>query len=240
METRVKVVALFVTFSVLFVGMFGGTVSALDSVDNLNKMKISEDEKFYNYDFKSESVSQDNVGGPVTILFYDDAYTESTVYDHLKDLNAPGTSDISGGDSYWQASTEYGRIKKYGSWYWDATDGVKYYDCIADDWEDDWEVHIRVYDGGYDSSFGSWCIATTHIEQLGQLDQNAQNFELAEEYIAKAFEDSGYTVYEDYANFYNSLDGNYVSIEDALADGYEGDASNMYNNGLATYIKISS
>lgn len=191
------------------------------------RIVLSKREQFVSYDFCSKSLNSDDADKPMTILFYGYAYSENTIYRILKKLGAKG------GDRFWQASTRYALVKVYGRWYWDATDGVKFYDAIPDDYEDDWEVHVRVYNGGYDKNFGYWCVASTHVEQFSKWDMNAQNPELGEDYIAYVFKKAGYTVYEDLCYINNSQPGTQGSIYD-----YEGYKENHYNNGYITLIYI--
>ena len=231
---RKILMAAFAVLGMVLMSLLPATAIALNP-GNVKWLVMSDGDAFVNYDFCSKQLSANNVEWPVTVFFYRNAYSENTIYNIAKGLKSVGSpSSVDGGDSYWQASTKYGALKSNGgSYVWDPTDGVKWYDCIHDDNEDDWEVHIRVYNGYYCSGFGYWCVATTHVEQYAYLDRNAQNPELGETYVRTAFKNGGYLVNADYAYFYNKLPGSKGSLS-----YYEGDDSNTYNNGYATYIRI--
>ncbi|MEM4639670.1 MAG: hypothetical protein QXT93_07345 [Thermofilum sp.] len=174
---------------------FAAAILVLDialsaTTSNLTILYIAED-RFYNYDFASRSVSSSNVDWPVGLLFYSNA-----------DVNKVKSI-------YWGitlASTMYAYIDDGGGWVWDSDMGTKgiVYSSYLNSYV---YLHMRVYtpnppDYAYNQYWGKYVIATAHYDQF-PLESWSGYSEYAEHHLASIASGKGYAVYVDWAYFYN-------------------------------------
>ncbi|ABL78588.1 hypothetical protein [Thermofilum pendens] len=166
---------------------------------------------FYNYDFKSQVVSSSNVDWPVTMVFYGNA-----------DVNK--VKNIFFGLTI-LANPMYAYIYSNG-WVWDTDRGTK--GVVYSNYLNGYVyLHMRVYapnppDYIYDPAWGKYVIGTTHYDEY-PLESWSGYPEYAEHDFAAIARSKGYTVYQDWAYFYNDQ-GSPGSI--------------TYNDGYATAVYV--
>lgn len=202
MRNRVALVLGFAAAILVFDIALSATTS------NLTILYIAED-RFYNYDFASRSVSSSNVDWPVGLLFY-------------------GNADVNKVKSiYWgriPASTMYACIDDGGGWVWDSDMGTKgiVYSSYLNSYV---YLHMRVYapnppDYAYNQYWGKYVIATAHYDQF-PLESWSGYSEYAEHHLASIASGKGYAVYVDWAYFYNyepyRAEGNHIWLNDGYA-----------------------
>jgi hypothetical protein len=180
------------------------------NASNLALLSIGED-YFYNYDFESESVSSSNADFPVTVLFYNNA-------------SVAKVHDIFGGETI-LGSNMYAYMNDGSGYQWNNDKGSK---SIAAH-----NFHIRTYaandDRMYNIYWGYYVMSTTHYDYFEWLPWGWSGYsEDAEAEAAQVCRDKGYTVYEDYANFYN--------VEEPT---WQEGKHIWQSNGLATYVNVS-
>jgi len=180
----------------------------------LGTLSIYED-RFYNYDFHCQPVSNYNVAWPVTMLFYDNAWINKVKSIYLE-MPLFGIQ-------------EYARLDDGDGWIWDSDGGTK---GIV--WSSHlngyvW-LHLRVYapnppDYMYNSAWGKYVLGTTHYDEF-PFEEWSGYSEWAEKDFASRAQDKGYTVFEDWASFSNY-------------EPYRNENGHVwYNNGLATAVYV--
>ncbi len=125
---------------------------------NLTVLGIAED-RFYNYDFESNTVASDNVDFPVTMVFWGNAEVNK-----VKSIFF-GTGAI--------AQAKYEKLYDGYGWVWDTDRGTKgivystYLNSLV-------YLNIRIYadsdDRLYNSYWGYYVIATTHYDDFPDED----------------------------------------------------------------------
>lgn len=179
------------------------------TTSNLAILGIRED-YFYNYDFCSSTVSDTNVDWPVTMLFYNNAEV-----DKVKNI-------------YWGVgpwSTCNARLNDGSGWVWDVDRGTKSTGLHA--------CHMRVYadadDRMYNVDWGYYVLGTSHYDYFEWTPWGWSGYsESAEAELCQVARDKGYTVFEDWAYFYNY-------------EGYreEGGGKHRWsNNGWASAVNV--
>ena len=197
-------------------------VSADHEATNFTRLSIDND-GFYNWDFQDTSaLEEDNVDWPVTMIFYNDADRNT-----IKDMFY-GAATV--------ASPMYGRLKDGMYYQWDSDEGTKDPDCPIGSTAN----HMRLYATGgqmYTVGWGYYVIATTHQDRnecglygavwSGRSEDAEEHFA---DYADDFYSDCGVYVFEDWSNFYNQEDYEYISSEDR--------DHIMDNDGYATAIYI--
>jgi len=190
------------------------------STSNLRILQTRED-RFYNYDFMDDVVSSTGVAWPVTMMFYNNAWTSK-----VKD------------DIYWGtagplfAVREYAKLNNGGGWIWDSDRGTKH--LIWSSYLNAYVyLHMRVYapnppDYMYTNGWGKYVLGTTHYDEFPELPGLTWHgfSEFAENDLASLAMSKGYSVFEDWTSFYNEEDYR-----------YEGNLI-YFNNGDATAVYI--
>lgn len=169
------------------------TITALPgmaaSTGNLTTLYIRED-YFRNYDFLSDTASSTNVDWPVTMVFYNNA-----------DVNK--VKNIFFGSTL-LAELMYENLNDGAGWVWDTDRGTR----GDSSWYSDRWLHMRVYadsdDRMYNLDWGYYVLGTTHYDHKSVPHQWSGYSETAEEEFASKARNKGYTVFEDWSNFYNN------------------------------------
>jgi hypothetical protein len=140
------------------------------STNRLALLRIYED-LFYNYDFRSTTVSKFNVDWPVDFLYWNDATINSVKFG----LGFQGYTY--NGDSFWFS------LNDGGGWLWDSDKGVKTILCPIIGTA----VHTRLYaPSGQDYSFnlnwGFYVLGTAHYDHnecnvIGKWSGKSENAE---------------------------------------------------------------
>ncbi|WP_218042139.1 hypothetical protein [Infirmifilum lucidum] len=179
------------------------------TTNNLTVLAIAED-RFYNYDFTSQYVSPGSVDWPVCLVFYGNAYV-----DKVKNI-------------YWGvtifANPMYAYLNDGSGWAWDTDRGTKgvFYSNYLNQYV---YLHMRVYapnppDYMGNSYWGKYVIATAHYDQY-PLESWSGYTEYAERDLASIASSKGYTVYVDWAYFYNPepyrAEGNHIWLNGGYA-----------------------
>ena len=178
---------------------------------SLSVLSIQEDQ-FYNWDFVSnDDFSSSNVDWPVNMLFYNNAEVDKV-------------KGIYWGNCHWPvASAKYARLNDGSGMVWDNDSGTKS-PCDCTIWGN--QPHMRVYaddnDTLYNTSWGFYVLGTTHTDhnECGLNPWHGES-EDTEGLIADRASDRGYTVFEDWGNFYNAeswrREGNHIVENDGYA-----------------------
>lgn len=191
----------------------GGLVTATPALSSTAYNGITVitwgNDRWYNYDFNSESASASNVDWAVTLLFRNNA-----TIDNVK-------SNLGSWTDLYMTSSEgkHGRVSNYyDNWQWDGDKGKKRPLCPA------WAMarHYRVYapvtssgrESMYNSTLGYYVIGTTHKDwdECGGSTRHGYS-EDVEQYIKNEVSDNT-TVQNDYWNLYNNepyrVEGNHT------------------------------
>jgi hypothetical protein len=172
---------------------------------------------FYNYDFGSTEVRQNNVDWAISLYFYNGASI-----DRVKSiLNGAGYGDYS-------ATGKYGRANDGQGYRWDRDTGKKGSFCNYNRWTGHYRVYADDDQYMYHLDSGTYVVASTHKDQneCGGGDKMHYGSEAVEDRIVERMAGMGYPGYHDYASFYNyeyfRAEGNHV----------------WDNNGRASYIDV--
>ena len=182
------------------------------SPGSLSILSIQED-RFYNWDFTSddEDLSSSNVDWPVNMLFYNNAEVDKVKRIYWRNCGWPF------------ASAKYARLDDGSGFDYDEDSGTKSpCDCLF--FGD--QPHMRVYADDnhtlYNTSWGFYVLGTTHTDhnECGPNTWHGES-EDTEGLMADRASDRGYTVYEDWGNFYNAesrrREGNHIIENDGYA-----------------------
>jgi hypothetical protein len=188
-----------------------GSSRADHSTGTVRYLSARED-RFFNWDFRSQTSVGTNVDWPMNLLFFNGASI-----DYIKSALDPPY----GGSG----SSMYAKIDESGwGWAWDSDPGRKKGGC----WWDD-QYHYRIYADGpslYNMSWGYYVLGTSHIDHNHCNGGWSGMSEVAEEEIAWDTIGLNWSVYGDYAYWYNAeyfrVEGNHV----------------VDSNGYTTYIDV--
>lgn len=164
-----------------------------------------DEDRFYNYDFDSQDlpVSGNNVDWAVDMLFYHNAEV-----DKVKDI-------------YWGAATfavsKHFRLDDDAGMVWDSDKGTKSIGIRM--------AHMRVYadadDRMHNESWGYYVLGTSHYDKWeGTLWAQHGWSEDAEAELVQIARDKGYTVFEDWSNFFNAEPDRWEDNHFWQNDGY--------------------
>lgn len=184
------------------------------TASNLNLLYVQED-RFWNYDFNSQTVSSTNVDWAMSMLFWNDAEV-----DKVKGIYSSAYP--------WGGGAKYARLNDGSGYVWDSDSGIK------DIWCPSYQAqarHMRLYadsdDRLYNVSWGYYVLGSTHKDwqecwfgsQFGWSEETEGIF------VNYAL-NRGYWGQHDWASFYNYE-----------APRWEG---NHYwdNNGMASHIYV--
>lgn len=114
---------------------------------NLQYISTTGGDYAYNYDFRSQYVSVNNIDWPVTIILYGPGATVSNIKNLLDWPNSGGTM--------------YHGLYDDGMWEWDNDEGEKTNGITS--------CHVRLYadsgDYSYNSTYTKYVLATTHYDR---------------------------------------------------------------------------
>jgi hypothetical protein len=185
------------------------------TASNLTPVNTGYNDSFWNYDFASTAGGNTNVDWAVSLLFYGGA-----------DINRVKNA-IS---SYYGStgSTKYARLSDGTTAVWDADGGMKTIACPIGTSAYHYRVYADADDRMYNANLGYYVFGTTHIDtnECGGGTRSYGNSEATELNVGNNFTSRGYSVYRDWADFFNYE-----------PDRVEGD-HRWYNNGYASYIYI--
>jgi hypothetical protein len=175
---------------------------------------VAED-SFYNYDFLSKEATSTNVDWPVSMLFYNNAEIDKVknIYFGLTIFAYP----------------MYELLNDGAGWVWDEDRGTK--GVVWSGYLGSYVyLHMRVYapypqDYMYNTYWKYYILGTTHYDQF-PFEFWSGYSEYAENDFASIAISKGYTVFEDWGNFYN-----YEPYR--VEDGHI-----WYNNGYATAVYV--
>lgn len=201
----------------IFAVFFLPSLISAATTSNLTILGIDED-SFYNYDFETENATSTNVDWPVTMLFYGNAEV-----DKVKGMffGYPIAA-------VWM----HARLDDGEGWLWDEDRGTKKGNWYSEDLGYNIYLHMRLYapnppDYMNNTSWDNYVLGTTHYDDYP--DENWSGYsEYAENDFASIAIDDGYTVFEDWANFYNNEPYN-----DSRDPGHI-----WLNNGNATTVYV--
>lgn len=196
------------------------TVAVGWTTSNLTILYRDED-SFYNYDFESQNVSSSNVDWPVTMLHYNGANV---------DIVQDGIYWGSCGDPLPFCAEMWGRMNDGGGFIWFGNKGTKTGGSCTS------STHMRSYAGNqtlkasYNVSWGYYVVGTTHVDKQECFGGPHGWSETAEETAVQRARQMGYTVFEDYASFYNA--------EPYREECVGGNCHVWDNNGLASAVYV--
>lgn len=172
--------------------------TAATAYDGVTVIAFGND-RWYNYDFNSQSASASNVDWAVTLIFRNNA-TINKVKSRMDDW-----TDL----SFSSSETKHGRVSNYyDNWQWDGDSGKKRPLCPA------WAMarHYRVYapvtsydrESMYNSTLGYYVIGTTHKDwdECGGSKRHGFS-EDVEQYVKNEVQDNT-SIQNDYWNIYNN------------------------------------
>ncbi len=226
----------FVYFTFIFVAaIVAGLYAGPDAAEahtapsgSFYTITIRED-RFMNWDFRSQNSAASNVDWPVTMLYYNNAEIDK-VKDKLDAISGIGRC----------GSGKNARVDEGSGWVWDSDGGIKD-NCGT---SSDQTRHMRVYadsnDRLYNLSWGYYIIGTTHVDQCHRhgvwpaywchhhwvgFSETANDWW---DYYSDQV--SGWNVYADWGSFSNSANFN----------DYHGSGEDHYvrSNGYATYVYV--
>ena len=179
----------------------------------------AREDRFYNWDNRSQTASGNNVDRPVTMIFRIGS-------NHTKDSvkNAIGGSSFLTSNMYFRGSDD-------GiNYFWDSDNGRKHGSC------GDWYHHIRLYAHPsnkylYNQEWGRYVLGATHIDKNECTSPEYGWSETAEEWFAALLRGKDYRVDEDWISLVNTDNRGYVTEH--------GETRYYLSNGFATVVYIS-
>lgn len=168
-------------------------VANAGSTSNLAQLTIAED-RFYNYDFISQSVSSSNVDWPISMVFHTNAEI-----DKVKDIffGAELTANLM-----------YGRVNDGNGYVWDEDRGTKSGQRYSSQLQTYVYLHMRLYapnppDYMQNDDWGNFVIGSTHYDQW-PFETWSGYSEYAEDDFVDIGRSKGYSVADDWADFFNN------------------------------------
>jgi hypothetical protein len=185
---------------------------------NLTILEVRED-RFRNYDFRSQTVAANNVDWAIALLFYNNA-----TINKVKNSGIGPLYDQTGG-------TMYGRMRETsaGDFVWDADGGRKTTKCPGAPLQPSSARHYRIYADGDDRLYnldrGYWVFGSTHWDINECSLTSAATFgysEDAENQLVSAWNNrTSWPATNDWASFFNyepfRVQGDHVWDNNGLA-----------------------
>jgi hypothetical protein len=193
----------------------------------IHTIQLRED-RFLNYDFRSESASRTNADWPIDFLFYGNASINK-----VKKKLRPWLG--------WKGSSQYAKVNNGTGWVWDSDKGIKTQLCPI---KGQTAAHMRIYappttDTLWNRGWGYYVIASSHFDH--QECWSGAKFgwsENTEHWIASRARDAWGedAVDEDYLELTNAIYG--VSTKTGDQVPYADGNHIWFNDGLATIVDV--